>query len=47
MLCPDVPTYLRSLDELRAYVEQTPDALVLAGHDAERWETDSAAIANA
>ena len=47
MLCPDVPTYLRSLDELRAYVAHTPDALVLAGHDAERWETDSAAIANA
>lgn len=47
MLCPDVPTYLRSLDELRAYVDQTPDALVLAGHDAERWATDSTAIANA
>ena len=47
LLCPDVRSYLRSLDELRAYVEQTPDALVVAGHDAERWDTDSAAIANA
>ena len=47
LLCPDVPTYLRSLDELRAYVAQAPDALVLAGHDPYRWAEDSVAIEKA
>ena len=47
LLCDDVAAYLRSLDEIRAYVAQTPDALVLAGHDAWRWAQDSAAIAAA
>lgn len=47
LICPDVERYLESLDEIRAYVEQTPDAIVVCGHDGWRWEQDSAALAAA
>jgi glyoxylase-like metal-dependent hydrolase (beta-lactamase superfamily II) len=33
----DVHRYLRSLREIRRYCEQTPDAEVVFGHDAEGW----------
>ena len=33
----DVHRYRRSLREIRRYLEQTPDAEVICGHDAERW----------
>jgi glyoxylase-like metal-dependent hydrolase (beta-lactamase superfamily II) len=33
----DVHTYLRSLREIRRYLELTPSALVICGHDAESW----------
>jgi N-acyl homoserine lactone hydrolase len=33
----DVHRYLRSLREIRRYVEQTPSAEVICGHDAEGW----------
>ncbi|MEA2384945.1 MAG: N-acyl homoserine lactone hydrolase [Solirubrobacteraceae bacterium] len=33
----DVHRYLRSLREIRRYVEQTPDAEVICGHDPDRW----------
>jgi glyoxylase-like metal-dependent hydrolase (beta-lactamase superfamily II) len=33
----DVHRYRRSLREIRRYVEQTPGAEVLCGHDPERW----------
>jgi N-acyl homoserine lactone hydrolase len=47
LLCPDVPTYLRSLDELRAFVAAEPDAIVVCGHDPDRWAQDGAAAAAA
>ena len=47
LICPDVSTYLRSLDELRAYVAGEPGAIVVCGHDPERWASDSAAAAAA
>jgi glyoxylase-like metal-dependent hydrolase (beta-lactamase superfamily II) len=47
LLCPDVDAYLDSLDQLRAFVAQTPEAIVVCGHDPERWERDSAALAAA
>jgi glyoxylase-like metal-dependent hydrolase (beta-lactamase superfamily II) len=33
----DVHRYRRSLREIRRYVEQTPGAEVICGHDAEAW----------
>jgi N-acyl homoserine lactone hydrolase len=33
----DVHRYRRSLREIRRYLEQTPDAEVICGHDPERW----------
>jgi glyoxylase-like metal-dependent hydrolase (beta-lactamase superfamily II) len=33
----DVHNYLRSLREIRRYLELTPSALVICGHDAEGW----------
>jgi hypothetical protein len=33
----DVHLYRRSLAEIRRYVEATPAAEVVCGHDAERW----------
>jgi N-acyl homoserine lactone hydrolase len=33
----DLHRYLRSLREIRRYLEQTPGAEVICGHDAERW----------
>ena len=33
----DVHRYRRSLGEIRRYLEQTPDAEVICGHDAEGW----------
>ena len=47
LLCPDVERYLRSLDEIRAFVDQTPDAIVVCGHDGYRWKQDSAELAQA
>lgn len=47
LLCPDVPAYLRSLDEITAHLAQTPDLVVVCGHDPFRWEADSAALAAA
>ncbi|HEX2106037.1 MAG TPA: N-acyl homoserine lactonase family protein [Solirubrobacteraceae bacterium] len=37
VLVDDVHRYRRSLREIRRYVEQTPSAEVICGHDAERW----------
>ena len=37
VLVDDVHRYLRSLREIRRYVEQTPSAEVICGHDAEGW----------
>jgi N-acyl homoserine lactone hydrolase len=36
-LCEDTHLYLRSLHEIRRYLELTPSALVICGHDAEGW----------
>lgn len=47
LLCPDVRAYLRSLDELRAFVAAEPGAIVVCGHDPDRWQADSAAAAAA
>ena len=33
----DVHRYRRSLREIRRYLEQTPDAEVICGHDPEAW----------
>jgi glyoxylase-like metal-dependent hydrolase (beta-lactamase superfamily II) len=33
----DVHRYMRSLREIRRYTEQTPDAEIICGHDAEGW----------
>ena len=33
----DVHRYRRSLREIRRYLEQTPDAEVICGHDPDRW----------
>jgi N-acyl homoserine lactone hydrolase len=33
----DVHRYRRSVREIRRYVDQTPDAAVICGHDRERW----------
>jgi N-acyl homoserine lactone hydrolase len=33
----DIHRYLRSLREIRRYVEQTPGAEVICGHDPDRW----------
>ena len=37
VFCDDTHRYLRSLREIRRYVEQTPSAEVICGHDAEGW----------
>jgi glyoxylase-like metal-dependent hydrolase (beta-lactamase superfamily II) len=37
MFCADVHLYRRSLGEIRRYMDLTPDAVVIAGHDAEEW----------
>ena len=37
LICPDVHAYLRSLDELSAWVEAHPDAIVVCGHDPWEW----------
>jgi N-acyl homoserine lactone hydrolase len=37
VLVDDVHRYRRSLREIRRYVEQTPSAEVICGHDAEGW----------
>jgi N-acyl homoserine lactone hydrolase len=36
-ICADVHRYRRSLGEIRRFVEMTPGAAVVCGHDAERW----------
>lgn len=35
----DLHLYRRSLQEIRRYVEQTPSAIVIPGHDPETWPT--------
>jgi N-acyl homoserine lactone hydrolase len=37
VFCDDVHNYLRSLREIRRYLELTPSAHVVCGHDAEHW----------
>ncbi|MFN8201747.1 MAG: N-acyl homoserine lactonase family protein [Solirubrobacteraceae bacterium] len=37
LLCADEHLYRRSLSEIRAYVERTPSAVVIYGHDPEGW----------
>jgi len=37
LVCPDEHLYLRSLDEIRRFTEQTPGALVICGHDPWAW----------
>ena len=37
LFCDDVHRYLRSLREIRRYLESTPSALVVCGHDPESW----------
>jgi N-acyl homoserine lactone hydrolase len=37
LFCEDVHRYQRSLREIRRYLEQTPSALVVCGHDPESW----------
>ena len=37
LFCDDVHRYQRSLREIRRYLEQTPSALVVCGHDPESW----------
>jgi glyoxylase-like metal-dependent hydrolase (beta-lactamase superfamily II) len=38
LFCDDVHRYMRSLREIRRYLELTPSALVVCGHDPEGWE---------
>ena len=35
LFCEDVHSYVRSLREIRRYLELTPSALVICGHDPE------------
>jgi N-acyl homoserine lactone hydrolase len=37
LFCDDVHRYRRSLREIRRYLEQTPSALVVCGHDPQSW----------
>jgi N-acyl homoserine lactone hydrolase len=37
VFCDDVHRYMRSLREIRRYLELTPSALVVCGHDPEGW----------
>jgi N-acyl homoserine lactone hydrolase len=37
LFCDDVHRYQRSLREIRRYLEQTPSAQVVCGHDPESW----------
>ncbi len=37
LFCDDVHRYMRSLREIRRYLELTPSALVVCGHDPESW----------
>jgi glyoxylase-like metal-dependent hydrolase (beta-lactamase superfamily II) len=37
LFCADEHLYRRSLAEIRAYVSQTPSAVVICGHDPEGW----------
>jgi N-acyl homoserine lactone hydrolase len=37
LFCEDLHRYSRSLREIRRYLEQTPSALVVCGHDPESW----------
>jgi glyoxylase-like metal-dependent hydrolase (beta-lactamase superfamily II) len=37
LFCDDVHRYQRSLREIRRYLESTPTALVVCGHDPESW----------
>ena len=37
VVCDDVHRYTRSLREIRRYLELTPNALVVCGHDPESW----------
>jgi glyoxylase-like metal-dependent hydrolase (beta-lactamase superfamily II) len=35
--CEDPHRYMRSLREIRRYLELTPSALVICGHDPDSW----------
>ncbi|WP_259312187.1 N-acyl homoserine lactonase family protein [Capillimicrobium parvum] len=37
LFCADEHLYRRSLSEIRAYVERTPNAVVICGHDPQGW----------
>jgi glyoxylase-like metal-dependent hydrolase (beta-lactamase superfamily II) len=37
-ILPDEHLFRRSLREIRQYVKETPDALVIPGHDWEAWQ---------
>ena len=37
LLAQDRHRFVRSLGEIRRWAGQTPDALVITGHDAEQW----------
>jgi N-acyl homoserine lactone hydrolase len=37
LFCDDVHRYMRSLREIRRYLELTPSALVICGHDPQSW----------
>lgn len=43
-ICPDVETYLRSLDAIRAYVAAHPETVVVCGHDPWGWPEASATL---
>jgi glyoxylase-like metal-dependent hydrolase (beta-lactamase superfamily II) len=37
LFCADEHLYLRSLGEIRRYLERTPGAIVICGHDPDQW----------
>ena len=37
LFCADEHLYLRSLGEIRRFLERTPGAIVICGHDPEQW----------
>ena len=44
LFCDDVHRYRRSLREIRRYLEQTPSALVVCGHDPESLAAGARAV---
>lgn len=39
LFCADEHLYLRSLGEIRRFLERTPGAIVICGHDPDQWPT--------